>query len=65
MVYIDSKGGDMPKKSTHILRYVALELTKLERQLTEKELEEMEGIRMELQLSHEEILAEGKKALAE
>ncbi|MEI6490346.1 MAG: hypothetical protein WCO16_01130 [bacterium] len=65
MVYIDSKGGDMPEKRTHILRYVALELTKLERQLTGKENEEMEEIRMELQLSHEEILAEGKKALVE
>ncbi len=65
MVYTDSKGGDMPKKSTQILRYVALELTKLERQLTGSENEEMEEIRMELQLSHEEILAEGKKALVE
>ena len=48
------------KPNDEIIRYITLELLKLERVLTDNEQFEMEVIRTKLNLSHEEILEKGK-----
>lgn len=51
------------KNKVDILRYVALELSSLGKELSADQKQEMEEIRARLGIPHEEILALGKSAL--